>query len=91
MCCIDRFDLERRLFSWTIRRGALSGQLDVFKLVAERLERAGIAYMVSSSMTLNYYAQPRLTRDIDLVVERLHPSIGHISNTGLPNWRWWNF
>ena len=46
----------------------MSDQLDVLKLVAERLEQAGIAYMVSGSMALNYYAQPRLTRDIDLVV-----------------------
>ncbi len=47
----------------------MSEQLDVLKLIAERLERAGIAYMISGSMALNYYAQPRLTRDIDLVVE----------------------
>lgn len=47
----------------------MSEQLDVLKVVSERLERAGIAYMVSGSMALNYYAQPRLTRDIDLVAE----------------------
>ena len=46
----------------------MSEQLDVLKLVAERLHRADIAYMVSGSVALNYYAQPRLTRDIDIVV-----------------------
>jgi hypothetical protein len=46
----------------------MSEQLDVLKLVAERLYRADIAYMVSGSVALNYYAQPRLTRDIDIVV-----------------------
>jgi hypothetical protein len=46
----------------------VSEQLDVLKLVAERLHRADIAYMVSGSIALNYYAQPRLTRAIDIVV-----------------------
>jgi hypothetical protein len=46
----------------------VSEQLDVLKLVAERLHRVDIAYMVSGSVALNYYAQPRLTRDIDIVV-----------------------
>ena len=46
----------------------MSEQLDVLKLVAERLQRAGIAYMISGSIALSYYAQPRLTRDIDIVV-----------------------
>jgi hypothetical protein len=46
----------------------VSDQFDVLKLVAERLQRAHIAYMISGSIALNYYAQPRLTRDIDIVV-----------------------
>ena len=33
-----------------------------------RLERGGFAYMLTGSMAMNYYAQPRMTRDIDLVV-----------------------
>lgn len=47
----------------------MSEQLEVVKLVAERLERASIAYMISGSIALSYYAEPRLTRDIDMVVE----------------------
>jgi hypothetical protein len=46
----------------------VSEQLDILKLVAERLQRADIAYMISGSIALNYYTQPRLTRDIDIVV-----------------------
>jgi ABC-type anion transport system duplicated permease subunit len=37
-------------------------------MVVERLQRADIAYMISGSIALSYYAQPRLTRDIDIVV-----------------------
>jgi len=51
----------------------MSEQLDVLKLVSGRLDRAGIAYMISGSIALSYYAQPRLTRDIDIVVE-LNPN-----------------
>jgi hypothetical protein len=37
--------------------------------VTRRLDAAGIPYMVTGSMALNYYAVPRMTRDIDLVAE----------------------
>lgn len=45
------------------------GQIRVLKDVAERLDQAGIAYMITGSLAMNYYAQPRMTRDIDLVVD----------------------
>ena len=44
-------------------------ELDVLKDVCERLERIGVAYMLTGSMAMNYYAQPRMTRDIDFVIE----------------------
>jgi hypothetical protein len=44
-------------------------ELEVLTIVAGRLEAAGIAYMVTGSFAANYYAVPRMTRDIDLVVE----------------------
>lgn len=43
-------------------------ELDVLRDVSKRLESAGFEFMLTGSMALNYYAQPRLTRDIDLVV-----------------------
>ena len=47
----------------------MSEELEVLKIVAERLRHAGIAYMVTGSVAMNHYAIPRMTRDIDLVVE----------------------
>ncbi len=47
----------------------MSEELEVLKTVTQRLEGAGIGYMVTGSMALNYYAVPRMTRDIDLVAE----------------------
>ncbi len=44
-------------------------QLAVLQFVAVRLDRIGVPYMVSGSTAMNYYAQPRMTRDIDIVVE----------------------
>jgi hypothetical protein len=44
-------------------------QLAVLKLVTGRLDAAGIPYMITGSIALGHYAQPRFTRDIDLVVE----------------------
>lgn len=47
----------------------MTEELDVLRIVTERLEVAGIPYMLTGSMAANYYAVPRMTRDIDLVVE----------------------
>lgn len=47
----------------------MTDELGVLKLVAARLEAAGIAYMLTGSVALAYYSEPRMTRDIDLVVE----------------------
>lgn len=43
-------------------------ELDILRDVSQRLDSAGIAFMLTGSMAMNYYAQPRMTRDIDLVV-----------------------
>jgi hypothetical protein len=48
-------------------------ELSVLKLVTARLDTAGMAYMVTGSVALSLYAEPRMTRDVDLVVE-LQPS-----------------
>lgn len=44
-------------------------QISVLKTVTQRLAGAGIPHMVSGSIAMNFYAQPRMTRDIDIVVE----------------------
>jgi hypothetical protein len=43
-------------------------ELDVLRDVSRRLESAGILFMLTGSVAMNYYAQPRMTRDIDVVV-----------------------
>ena len=43
----------------------MSEQTDVQKEVTRKLEEADISYMVSGSIASSYYAQPRMTRDIN--------------------------
>lgn len=43
-------------------------ELTVLSDVVSRLESAGFDYMLTGSVAMNYYAQPRMTRDIDIVV-----------------------
>ena len=47
----------------------MSEELEVLKAVTEHLNRTNIPYMVSGSMAANYYTVPRMTRDIDIVIE----------------------
>jgi hypothetical protein len=44
-------------------------QFDILVDVVTKLEQAEITYMISGSTAMNYYVQPRMTRDIDIVVE----------------------
>jgi len=44
-------------------------QLRLLLEIAARLDSASIPYMVTGSMALAAYATPRMTRDIDLVVQ----------------------
>jgi len=43
--------------------------LKFVKLIALRLDLIGVAYMMTGSMAMAIYSIPRMTRDIDLVVE----------------------
>jgi len=47
----------------------MDDQLEFLSFVVERLEAAGVPYMLTGSVAMSLYGQPRMTRDIDLVVE----------------------
>jgi hypothetical protein len=44
-------------------------QLEFVKQIVSRLDSAGLRYMMTGSMAMAVYAVPRMTRDIDIVVE----------------------
>ena len=49
-------------------------ELDILKDVTSKFELLNIQYMLTGSLAMSHYAQPRMTRDIDLVVN-IFPSI----------------
>jgi hypothetical protein len=46
----------------------MATELDVLGLVSDRLDLSGLPFMLTGSFALAYYATPRMTRDLDLVV-----------------------
>jgi hypothetical protein len=50
------------------RPTVMQNQLDILRDVTKRFDEAGFEYMLTGSFALNYYAEPRMTRDIDIVV-----------------------
>jgi hypothetical protein len=53
----------------------MSEELEVVKEVVQRLDKGGIAYMITGSTAANFYTVPRMTRDIDIVVELLERDV----------------
>jgi len=47
-------------------------ELDILKDVTNKFDQLDIHYMLTGSLAMSYYSQPRMTRDIDLVVN-IHP------------------
>ncbi|HEY1582166.1 MAG TPA: hypothetical protein VGF73_03590 [Chthoniobacterales bacterium] len=43
-------------------------EIDVVRDISHRFDSAGIPFMLAGSMAMNYYAQPRMTRGIDVVI-----------------------
>ena len=44
-------------------------EIDVLRDLTRRFAAGNIHYMLTGSMAMNYYAEPRMTRDIDVVVQ----------------------
>ena len=53
----------------------MNEELEALKSIAKQLEDAKIFYMISGSMAANYYTVPRMTRDIDVVLQLIPADI----------------
>lgn len=53
----------------------LPSEMDVLTLVCSQLDHSRIPYMLTGSLALNFYSTPRMTRDIDLVIELTSPDV----------------
>ena len=58
----------------------MSQELEILKEVGRRLADAKIAYMVTGSVAANFYAVPRMTRDIDIVIEVFQEHLRKLMN-----------
>lgn len=47
---------------------AMKNEIDVLRDLVSRFAKGRIDYMLTGSLAMNYYAEPRMTRDIDVVV-----------------------
>lgn len=54
--------------------------LKFIELIDARLGSAGVAYMLTGSVAMTFYAVPRMTRDVDVVVECDIDSLGALVN-----------
>ncbi|HIE15107.1 TPA: hypothetical protein EYP70_07535 [Candidatus Bathyarchaeota archaeon] len=55
-------------------------EFKVLKIVIKRLDEGAIPYMITGSVAMNYFAQPRMTRDIDIVIEINENDVERIHN-----------
>lgn len=56
----------------------MNEELKVLELIANRLSTAGISYMITGSIAMNYYATPRMTRNIDVVINLQREDVGRL-------------
>ena len=61
-------------------------EIDIVRDISHRFEQADIAYMLTGSMAMNYYAQPRMTRDIDIVIAIEPKDVGRVAALFRPDY-----
>jgi hypothetical protein len=53
----------------------MTEELDVLRIISERLRTAAVPFMLTGSFALGYYGKPRMTRDLDFVVALLEEHV----------------
>jgi len=46
----------------------MTEEIDVLRIISDRLRTAAVPFMLTGSFALGYYGKPRMTRDLDFVV-----------------------
>lgn len=58
----------------------MTDELELIKDVVSRLKNASIEYMITGSMAMAVYSTPRMTRDIDMIIQVYPEDTGKIVN-----------
>jgi hypothetical protein len=53
----------------------MATELDVLGIVSDRLSTLNLSFMLTGSFALAYYATPRMTRDLDIVIAVAEPDV----------------
>ena len=61
-------------------------EIDVLRDICRRLDSLQLSYMLTGSMAMNYYAVPRMTRDIDLVIALPSASVSRLVQALAPDY-----
>jgi hypothetical protein len=61
-------------------------EIDIVRDISRRFEQADIPYMLTGSMAMNYYAQPRMTRDIDVVIAITQEDVARLAALFRPDY-----
>jgi hypothetical protein len=64
----------------------MKNEIDVLRDLAGKFTQGSIDYMLTGSLAMNYYAQPRMTRDIDVVVALGSPDVERLTNLFAPDY-----
>jgi len=55
-------------------------EFDIIRTIVTRLSKAEIPYMFTGSIATNFYATPRMTRDIDVIIELRETDVDCLCN-----------
>lgn len=61
-------------------------ELDILRDVTRKFEQLNVQYMLTGSLAMSYYSQPRMTRDIDLVVNISKTSVKKMEMLFIPDY-----
>lgn len=64
----------------------MKSELDIIADISKRFDDLGIPYMLTGSIAMNYYADPRMTRDIDVVIMIRDKDIDALVNNFSPEY-----
>jgi hypothetical protein len=61
-------------------------EIDIVRDISQRFEQVRIPYMLTGSVAMSYYAQPRMTRDIDVVIAISPNDVGRVAALFRPDY-----
>ena len=55
-------------------------EFNIIRIIVTRLSKAEIPYMFTGSIATNFYATPRMTRDVDVIIELKETDVDRLCN-----------